>query len=120
MRARGRTPCRFENHATATRLDDGGAARSVRRVRQRRRVLSQEGCRTAAYGTYLHGPLLPATRGSQITCSPRLRSRTAPATNRLVLEALNDELRNYGTCRLSSACEVKGRTRLGTPLQDVA
>ena len=78
----GRTLAGFENHAGRTHLDAGAEPLG--------RVLAgfgndgesgYEGCRAGrVYGTYLHGPLLPAERLVRRPPARATRSRTRPAT----------------------------------------
>ena len=78
----GRTLAGFENHAGRTILDPG--AEPLGRVVSgfgNDGTSGAEGCRRGrVYGTYLHGPLLPGTRGSPTGCWQR-RSRMRPAAS---------------------------------------
>ena len=99
-----RTLAGFENHAGRTILDEGAEPLG--------RVVAGfgndgdsgfEGCRLGrAIGTYLHGPLLPATPGSPTGSSPR-GSRTRPGASRPCSSRSGRPSGGRGACRVSAA-----------------
>jgi lipid II isoglutaminyl synthase (glutamine-hydrolysing) len=108
----GRTLAGFENHAGRTLLDEG--AEPLGRVLAgfgNDGASGQEGCRhRRAYGTYLHGPLLPRNPWfADHLLTEALAHRTGGEP--LVLEALDDELET--TAHAVSA--ARARSRGGRP-----
>ncbi len=104
----GRTLAGFENHAGRTLLDDG--AEPLGRVLAgfgNDGASGQEGCRhRRAYGTYLHGPLLPRNPWfADHLLAEALAHRTGGDPP--VLEPLDDELET--TAHAVSAARARSR-----------